>query len=1367
MSLAPPLLALLLAAPPGGDDRAAVRFRDHFEKDTLKSYVTDKEVKWERGQVTLGKGALLGHEVALGNRAEVRAVVRFPAGDGIAGLAFALGAEGILASVALECGGGRRSLVNLEEPVEQIPLASVKEAPRAREWVLRMEVRQGVVRARAWPMGTPEPKGWMTTRYAGWYNRPLSKVAIGGGGEAGGVLVSLEVTGEAPPAPPPEKLRARAKQAADREREAGGLFEQGKFPQAVPKYRAALETAREVHGADHLNLANSLLMLGLCHLSAAQPREALAAWQKCLAICQKELGAEHPQTATCLDNIGTALTQLGKPDEAVKYNEQALAAYVKVCGPDHVDTLLCRMNLGTTLLKAGDHTAARKHLEAALAGMRKPPPAQRLLQAVTLANLGVVCREQGELPVARRHLEEAQRLQEGLPPDHRERLQTLNNLATVLYAQGDLPAARRLHKQVLDVRQKTLRPDHPDLGESLFGLAEVLEDLGEREKARPLLEKALDIHQKSMGNDHPDTVVMRAKLANLLYDLGEMAAMRPHLQQLLTLAGREVRDREATAQARRLTELGGLLLNLGDYPQARSCLERALELYRRQPGTEAAQARVLSLLSVVLGSLGVGDEALRRAEESVGLSRKHLSPNHPETAHSLGALGMGLLSVQRPREAKKVLEEAVEAARKAYGPDQPDTAINLSYLAHALQSLGEHDRAAQCFRESLEIFERRLGKEHPYVAMTLSYLGYQYRLQRKLKEARTHYKRALAIAEKKCGPEHPLVAMIRHHLGMLACAEGDRAEGWRQFAAATTLRARQLAGWTALSGQKDSTDISGLLRVEAYELFNLAERDPGLASRGGKTLLSAVLDFKGGRSRAVAERQEALVLGQDRQALAHLEELRAARARLNALLLQGPGEGPPESFRERVEELRGKADRLERDLAERVRGYTDVLEARRATPEDLAQRLAPGEVLVEFVRYGRYDPAKLRQDDPHRGVGYGALLVWRPADGKKPFEVRLAVLGSEIPITRGVGAWREAVAGGKVDDRAEARLRQLVWEPLARALPPKTKRLYLAPEGVLCLVPFEAIRLADGRYLVEEYEVSYLSSGRDLVPRPGPKERGKTALVLADPDYDAVPEESGSPGLVSTPGPELARRKVVFQSLPGFASEAKAVARLLRRRPGWDVQVKQKGQATEETLAGARRPRLLYCVTHGFFLDDLGPLRQSPTALRELELVDVGPARPRMPRRPRDEDPWLRSGLALAGANRWQERTRRGLSDGLLTALEVQNLDLWGTELVVLSACETGHGKVEWGEGVLGLRLAFQQAGAETVLASLWPVPDAETEKLMAAFLENWLAGKGKAEALRRAQLELIRQLRTDKDPMRRTAPPLYWAGFICHGQAR
>jgi hypothetical protein len=239
-----------------------------------------------------------------------------------------------------------------------------------------------------------------------------------------------------------------------------------------------------------------------------------------------------------------------------------------------------------------------------------------------------------------------------------------------------------------------------------------------------------------------------------------------------------------------------------------------------------------------------------------------------------------------------------------------------------------------------------------------------------------------------------------------------------------------------------------------------------------------------------------------------------------------------------------------------------------------------------------------------------------------------------------------------------------------------------------------------------------------------------------------------------------------FKRLPGFAGEADAVAGAWQAaRPGQPLHRLRGRDASEEGLAARPRPRLLYLITHGFFLPDLRPVRaDGGRDLRNFDIVSLGPGRPRPSGS--GEDPRLRSGLALAGANRWQQRAERGQSDGLLTALEVENLDLWGTELVVLSACETGLGQVEVGEGVLGLRRAFQNAGAQTVLASLWKVPDRDTERLMTGFFRRWLRGTPKAQALREAQLELLADLRKDADPKRRPAPPLLWAGFICHGRA-
>jgi CHAT domain-containing protein len=373
-------------------------------------------------------------------------------------------------------------------------------------------------------------------------------------------------------------------------------------------------------------------------------------------------------------------------------------------------------------------------------------------------------------------------------------------------------------------------------------------------------------------------------------------------------------------------------------------------------------------------------------------------------------------------------------------------------------------------------------------------------------------------------------------------------------------------------------------------------------------------------------------------------------------------------------------------------------------------------------------------------------------------EIRLAPLGPAAPIDRAVHAWRDAARQGIIDDKSDREIRERIWGPLAKALPQKTTRLFVAPDGELSLLPLEAIRLEDGKYLVEEVAVSYLTTGRDLMPRPQPKDKSDAALVLADPDYDA--DAAGKAVAAAPLGEDLTRSFKKLRRLPGFAREADAAERLLKDKGGWKVEGRRGQEASEEALRSAARPRLLYCVTHGFFLEDA----KRPTSeklTRELELAGDDPRR-RLP--DPGPDPRLRSGLALAGANKWQERAKKGLSDGLLTALEAEGLDLWGTELVVLSACDTGRGEVQVGEGVLGLRRAFQLAGAQCVLASLWPVPDAETEQLMTDCLKRWRDGAPPAEALRQAQLAMIRKLRESKDPERKPAPPLLWAGFVCHG---
>jgi CHAT domain-containing protein len=311
--------------------------------------------------------------------------------------------------------------------------------------------------------------------------------------------------------------------------------------------------------------------------------------------------------------------------------------------------------------------------------------------------------------------------------------------------------------------------------------------------------------------------------------------------------------------------------------------------------------------------------------------------------------------------------------------------------------------------------------------------------------------------------------------------------------------------------------------------------------------------------------------------------------------------------------------------------------------------------------------------------------------------------------------------------------------------------LLISPDGQLNLVPFEALVDEQKRYLTERYTCTYLTSGRDLLRFQVARPSRNAPVVLANPLF-GEPEMIGMNDVKSqrasvnrnrqsgrrqslTTGSDLS--KVYFAPLDGTAEEARAIKSLFA-----EATVLTGTQATETSLKQVSAPRIIHIATHGFFLSDT-PV--PPTASGENSRG--------LSANVKIENPLLRSGLALAGAN----LRRSGGDDGILTALEASGLNLWGTKLVTLSACDTGLGEVKNGDGVYGLRRAFMLAGTETVVMSLWPVSDYVTRELMTAYYNGLKQGQGRGEALRQVQLDMLK--RKDR------AHPFYWASFIQEGE--
>jgi tetratricopeptide (TPR) repeat protein len=576
-----------------------------------------------------------------------------------------------------------------------------------------------------------------------------------------------------------------------------------------------------------------------------------------------------------------------------------------------------------------------------------------------------------------------------------------------------------------------------------------------------------------------------------------------------------------------------------------------------------------------------------------------------------------------------------------------------------------------------------------------------YRIRGDFAHAEALYLEALPGLTAGLGERHPLVATALGGLAATRLARGMNAEALASAERAAEIWETNLDVLLSTGSEDDKRRIMDALAETTEDTISLHAWSSPASEGAARLALTTLLRRKGRVLDVISASLAALRgrLGDDGQRL--LDGLATTSAELAAMLRDQPSVAlSTKDYRARLESLELRRQGLEAEINRR--DASREASARLVTVERVQVALPADAALLEIARYRPVDPKVVgyRRFGPPRYVAY--VLHREGAIG-------FADLGDAAILDAAAARLRSALgrATGDVFSAARA-LDTLVFGPLRAAIG-ATRRIYVSPDGALGLVPFEALMDEEGRFRIERWSFTYLSAGRDLLrfTEHAPSREG--ALVLADPDFGALREPSAvaARGLRAI---DLAGAK--FAPLAGSALEGRAVTDEI---PGARLLV--RAQATKTALVAARGPRVLHLATHGYFLEDPDLLRSGTGPTAEVVRVD---------------NPLLRSGLAFAGAN--AHRSADG-DDGVLSGLEAAALDLRGTRLVVLSACDTGVGEIRNGDGVHGLRRAFAMAGAEALVMSLWDVDDAATRALMSGYYQRLAAGGGRSEALRQARL--------------------------------
>ncbi|MFA6571492.1 MAG: CHAT domain-containing tetratricopeptide repeat protein, partial [Bacteroidota bacterium] len=638
-----------------------------------------------------------------------------------------------------------------------------------------------------------------------------------------------------------------------------------------------------------------------------------------------------------------------------------------------------------------------------------------------------------------------------------------------------------------------------------------------------------------------------------------------------------------------------------------------------------------------------------------------------------------------------------EMRRRIFKSDHPNLALSINNMAYFYYGRGNYKEAEPLYIEAIEMYRRIFNTDHPFLARSINSMATFYDGRGDFKKAEPLYIETLTIYQN----------MLNNYFPSLSEKEK------KQF-------------WATVSDNFESFNSFGSIRFKENQLIAGKMYDIQLYS---KALLF-------NSSSRVKKR---IMYSNDSSLIDKYKDFSDAKELLVKLYTMSETERTKKGFK--LDSLEKQVNDLEKELSLKSESFAQSYDKKKVTWKSIQALLNPEDAAVEILRFRFKDKNRFTDS-----IYYAFLIV----TDKTEEHPEMIVLENGNDLEKEVYNNYRKMIKFKIKDTSSF---SNYWGKLYEKLK-GYKKIYFSADGIYNKLNPATLLMPNGKYLIEEQEIQQVNSTKDLLIGYNKSKQESqiynSAVLIGNPNF-SLSESQVKAGSIklktqtdeeSTYEPVASTRGIELTRLPGTEKEINDIEKFLKSKK-WDVNSYLGDNALKVVVKAANNPRILHIATHGMFLEDVKLENKETFGFETKKII---------------ENPLLRSGLFFTGADNYLKSDSAkptGDENGLLTAYEAMNLDLDKTELVVLSACETGLGEVKNGEGVFGLRRAFQQAGAKAVIMSLWTVDDKATQTLMSSFYRNWVTGMSKREAFGKAQEEVRTQFQE----------PYYWGAFVMVGE--